>query len=71
MKEIDMAQTQTITAETTIESLKSRLQKTWMLGDYDRFYQNYVPGAVTPDKIKVALSSYNNDTKRKNLFNLC
>jgi hypothetical protein len=37
-------------------------------GDYDRFYQNYVPGAVTSDKTKVALSSYNNATKRRNLF---
>jgi len=40
-----------------------------MFGDYDRFYQNYVPGAVTTDKTKVALTSYNNATKRKNLFN--
>jgi catecholate siderophore receptor len=40
-----------------------------MFGDYDRFYQNYVPGAVTADKTKVALTSYNNATKRQNLFN--
>jgi len=38
-------------------------------GDYDRFYQNFVPGAVTADKAKVALSAYNNATARKNLFN--
>jgi len=40
-----------------------------MFGDYDRFYQNYVPGAVTADKNFVSLSSYNNATKRNNIFN--
>jgi catecholate siderophore receptor len=38
-------------------------------GDYDRGYQNYVPGAVTADKSQVALTAYNNATKRRNLFN--
>src|SRR6185312_3732988 len=40
-----------------------------MFGDYDRFYQNYVPGAVTADKSKAALTVYNNATKRRNVFN--
>jgi catecholate siderophore receptor len=40
-----------------------------MFGNYDRFYQNYVPGAVTADKSLVALSSYNNATVRRNVFN--
>ena len=40
-----------------------------MFGDYDRFYQNYVPGAVTADKTKVSITAYNNSTKRRNLFN--
>ena len=40
-----------------------------LFGDYDRFYQNYVPGAVTADKNFVSISSYNNTTKRRNLFN--
>ena len=40
-----------------------------MFGDYDRFYQNYVPGAVTADKSQVSISGYNNATKRRNLFN--
>jgi catecholate siderophore receptor len=39
------------------------------IGDYDRFYQNYVPGAVTADKARVALTAYNNATKRRNIFN--
>jgi catecholate siderophore receptor len=39
------------------------------VGDYDRFYQNYVPGAVNADKTLVALSGYNNATQRLNLFN--
>jgi catecholate siderophore receptor len=40
-----------------------------LFGDYDRFYQNYVPGAVTADKSKVTLTSYNNATQRRNIFN--
>ena len=39
-----------------------------MFGDYDRGYQNFVPGAVTADKNFVALTAYNNATKRQNLF---
>jgi catecholate siderophore receptor len=39
------------------------------LGDYDKFYQNFVPGAVTPDKSLVTLSAYNNATQRFNIFN--
>jgi catecholate siderophore receptor len=38
-------------------------------GGYDRFYQNFVPGAVTADHLKVALSAYNNATQRFNVFN--
>lgn len=37
-------------------------------GDYDRGYQNYVPGATDAAKTFVALTAYNNATKRKNLF---
>jgi catecholate siderophore receptor len=40
-----------------------------MYGDYDRFYQNYVPGAVTANKAQVALTAYNNATGRRNFFN--
>jgi len=39
------------------------------VGDYDRYYQNYVPGAVNPDKTLVALSAYDNATGRRNVFN--
>ncbi|MSV29648.1 MAG: TonB-dependent siderophore receptor [Bryobacterales bacterium] len=38
-------------------------------GAYDRGYQNFVPGAVTPDKALVAISAYNNATNRLNIFN--
>jgi len=48
---------------------KLTLRNRTLFGDYDRFYQNYVPGAVTADKSKVTLTSYNNATKRENLFN--
>ena len=40
-----------------------------MFGDYDRGYQNYVPGTVTANKNFVSISSYNNATKRNNIFN--
>jgi catecholate siderophore receptor len=40
-----------------------------MFGDYDRGYQNFVPGAVNSTKTLVALTAYNNSTKRQNLFN--
>jgi catecholate siderophore receptor len=38
-------------------------------GGYGRAYQNYVPGAITPDRTQVALSAYNNATNRLNIFN--
>lgn len=37
-------------------------------GDYDRGYQNYVPGPVSASKTFVTLTAYNNATRRKNLF---
>ena len=40
-----------------------------LYGDYDRFYQNFVPGPVTADRRQVSLSAYNNQTARRNLFN--
>jgi catecholate siderophore receptor len=40
-----------------------------MYGDYDRFYQNYVPGTVSPVTNLVSLTAYNNRTLRRNLFN--
>ena len=39
------------------------------VGGYDRSYQNFVPGAATPDMRQVSLSSYNNATTRTNIFN--
>ena len=46
-------------------SIRNRTQ----FGAYDRFYQNYVPGAASSDKRFVALSAYNNATGRLNMFN--
>jgi catecholate siderophore receptor len=45
------------------------LRNRTMVGNYDRGYQNYVPGAVTPNQQQVALTAYNNATDRTNLFN--
>jgi len=51
--------------QTTSVTIRNRT----LIGDYDRGYQNYVPGAVTSDKTLVALSAYNNHTQRLNVFN--
>lgn len=40
-----------------------------MFGNYDRGYQNYVPGAVNASGTQVAISAYNNATNRFNFFN--
>ena len=40
-----------------------------LFGDYDRFYQNYVPGVANAAKTFVTLTAYNNATKRQNIFN--
>jgi catecholate siderophore receptor len=45
------------------------LQNRLMIGDYDRGYQNFVPGAVNAGGTQVALSAYNNATQRRNIFN--
>jgi catecholate siderophore receptor len=37
-------------------------------GDYDRSYQNYVPGLVNATGTLVTLTAYNNATRRKNFF---
>ena len=38
-------------------------------GDYDRMYQNFVPAAINVAAQTVPITSYNNATRRKNLFN--
>jgi catecholate siderophore receptor len=55
----------------TVEHLASKwtVRNRTQFGDYDRFYQNYVPGAVSADKTQVALTAYNNATQRQNVFN--
>ena len=37
--------------------------------DYDKFYQNVYPGAVSSNGTTVAIGAYNNATQRKNIFN--
>lgn len=38
------------------------------ISGYDRFYQNYVPGAVSADQSQVTLTAYKNATNRTNFF---
>lgn len=40
-----------------------------LFADYDKFYQNLVPGAVSADAATAALTGYNSGTQRQNLFN--
>ncbi len=40
-----------------------------LYADYDRSYQNYVPGAANATQTQVALTAYNNATQRRNIFN--
>lgn len=40
-----------------------------MAGSYQRFYQNFVPGAASTTRTTVLLSAYNNATERRNVFN--
>lgn len=51
------------------QSRRLTIRNRTLFGDYDRGYQNFVPGAVTADKSQVALTAYNNATKRQNIFN--
>ena len=55
----------------TLEHQHGRLniRNRTMVGDYDRAYQNYVPGGVNSSQTLVALTAYNNSTRRRNLFN--
>ncbi|MDT4965683.1 MAG: catecholate siderophore receptor, partial [Acidobacteriota bacterium] len=48
---------------------KLNIHNRTLFGDYDRFYQNYVPGAPDANKTLVTLTAYNNSTKRRNIFN--
>jgi catecholate siderophore receptor len=57
----------TVTAEHQRGVLNLRNRS--VFGGYDRFYQNYVPGAPTPDRVQLAITAYNNATQRLNLFN--
>lgn len=39
------------------------------IADYDKFYQNVFPGAVSADGNTVSISAYSNATQRENAFN--
>jgi catecholate siderophore receptor len=45
------------------------LRNTTVFGDYDKFYQNLVPGAVNATQTLVNLTGYSNLTERRNIFN--
>lgn len=48
---------------------KVTIRNRTQFGDYDRFYQNYVPRDVNATKTQVTLTAYNNSTHRQNVFN--
>jgi catecholate siderophore receptor len=45
------------------------LRNRTLYGDYDKFYQNVFPGAVSEDGATVSISAYNNAQDRENIFN--
>jgi catecholate siderophore receptor len=45
------------------------LRNRFSYADYDKFYENLVPGAVNAARTTVALTGYNSATDRQNLFN--
>jgi catecholate siderophore receptor len=45
------------------------LRNRTLYGDYDKFYQNVFPGAVSEDGATVSISAYNNAQQRENIFN--
>ena len=45
------------------------LRNQTLVGNYDRFYQNFVPGAVDAARTFVTLTAYNNASNRTNVFN--
>ena len=45
------------------------IRNSTLVGDYDKFYQNVFPGAVSANRSQVSLSGYNNGSVRRNLFN--
>lgn len=49
------------------DTLALRNRTRW--ADYDKFYQNVFPGAVSADGSTVSISAYNNATQRENGFN--
>ena len=48
---------------------RALLRNRTLIGDYDRFYQNFVPGAASADASLVTITAYNNATRRDNVFN--
>jgi catecholate siderophore receptor len=46
-----------------------RVHNRTLAGEYNRGYQNYVPGAVSGDGSTLTVTAYNNATKRTNVFN--
>src|SRR5262249_38088329 len=55
----------------SFERLFSRvtIRNQTVVANYDRAYQNFVPGAVNATATQVGMSAYNNATTRTNLFN--
>ncbi len=45
------------------------LRNRFRYADYDKFYQNVFPGAVSEDGTTVSISAYNSGTRRENLLN--
>jgi catecholate siderophore receptor len=47
----------------------AHIRNATVIGDYDKYYGNLVPGAVSADGTMVSFSGYDNSTARRNFFN--
>lgn len=69
----------TSTSEASVHAVGALVERTFdnavvvrnrtRFADYEKFYQNVYPGAVSAAAATVAISAYNNRTSRQNLFN--
>ena len=63
------ARVNTANATLTHDAGAVQIRSHTRFSDYDKFYQNIFPGAVTADGSSVSISGYSNSTDRRNVFN--
>jgi catecholate siderophore receptor len=69
--DVNHARTRVNAVSSTVEHKAGRvtLRNSTRYADYDKYYQNLVPGAVNAARTTLALTGYSSGTDRRNLFN--